>query len=96
MFDVERRRRVESGWTRPKQVEAQVEVEAEWRVKGRKRKLTAEAWSTQREFYFLPRDTGEDRGGGLNGAVSAERQARRLNGWNVLNVRPADCLQLTD
>jgi hypothetical protein len=36
-------------------------VESGWTEK----KLTAEARSTQREFYFLPRDTGEDRGGGL-------------------------------
>ena len=27
---------------------------------------------------FLPRDAGEDEGGGLSGA-------QRLNGWNVLN-----------
>jgi len=29
---------------------------------------------------FLPRDAGEDEGGGLNGA-------QRLNGWNGLNAR---------
>jgi hypothetical protein len=39
----------------------------EWRVEsvGTEKKPTAEARSTQRDFYFLPRGTGEDRGGGL-------------------------------
>lgn len=55
--------------------------------------LAQSSLRTRRKFScLLPRDAGEERGGGLNGAVSADaclpdrqRQAWRLNSLNGLN-----------